>query len=122
MMRAEFVDILQLLESYFKLMDSYVADGEKRAQKKQKTTKPQNTIVHEKALKKIIRLYREENDPLVMIKTAQNALNMIIQKGYKPTKDVLHIMGVNYGGALTGLYAKYVFSKSVNSGQVLANV
>lgn len=36
--------------------------------------------LREMALNKLIRLYREENDPLVMIKTAQNALNVIIQK------------------------------------------
>jgi len=73
------------------------------------------------ALKKIVRVYREENDPVVMIKTAQNALNSILAKNFKPGKDVLHIMSVNYGGALTGFFAKHVFLKSVNRGQVLAN-
>ncbi len=101
MMRDELRGSTLLLESFFGLMDSYVTKSEAKAQKKDKRNdtarKPPYIINREMALKKLIRLYREENDPLVMIKTAQNALNVIIQKGFDPKQDVLHLMGVNYG-------------------------
>lgn len=46
--------------------------------------------------KKLIRLHREENHPLVMIKTAQNAYGHIVAHGHKDD-DSLHILSVNYG-------------------------
>lgn len=125
MMREELHGSILILESFFGLMDSYVKAWEAKAEKKGKkdttSQKPAHMLNYETALKKLIRLYREENDPLVMIKTAQNALNVIIQKGYEPKKDVLHLMGVNYGWTLVGLYAKNVFAKTIVNGQVLAN-
>lgn len=122
MMRVEMRDGIEILESYLDLMQSFVAAWAKDAIKKDKIVPNKSIPIHQKALKKIIRLYREENDPLVMIKTAQNALNSIILKGYNPNKDVLHILGVNYGGSLTGLYAKYVFSKSANRWRIISNI
>lgn len=121
--------LLALLE-LFQTIDRYVETcddvQEKRARKKAaagKTYKKSSAhlIAKSAALNRIIRLYREENDPLVMIKTAQNAINFIYHKGFAVTKDVLHIMSVNYGGSLVGSFAKHVFIKTVKHGQILTN-
>lgn len=126
MMRDELKEGIDLMESFLRLIEKYKTIWEIEPKKRNKEGDPhritRETKIREKALNKLIRPYREENDPLVMIKTAQNALNMIIQKWFNPNQDILHVMGVNYGGTLVWLYAKYVFSKTVNKGQVLSNV
>jgi len=126
----ELEDVILLIKKFFDLLDSYIEECEQadliravKSEKKGRSYKSPGCHCRVKsiALKKLIRLYREENDPLVMIKSAQNALNIIIKKGFDPTKDVLHVMSVNYGGTLVGLYAKHVFASTVNRGQVLSN-
>lgn len=126
----ELKDALDLTTAFFRLLEAYLKTHEQRENnleakhlKRGKTYTKTGAYLRVKqtALKKLIRLYREENDPLVMIKTAQNSLNAIIARGFQPNKDVLHILSVNYGGALVGLHAKHVFSRTVNRGQVLAN-
>lgn len=57
---------------------------------------------------KIIRLYREENDPLVMIKTALNAYIWIIEDWFNSKVDNLDIFSVNYWGSTIWAYIKSV--------------
>ncbi len=57
---------------------------------------------------KVIRLYREENDPLVMIKTALNSYVWLIKKWFNPEVDNLDIFSVNYGWATIWAYVKPV--------------
>lgn len=127
---AELRDSLTLLESLFTLIDAYVAKYESDIDKKQLksansgrpfTRNKTHLLVRKSALKKLIRLYREENDPTVMIKAAQNAINLLIEKDFKPKTDVLHVMSVNYGGSLTGLFAKHTFTRSLSNRQLLVN-
>ncbi|MDD3145651.1 MAG: hypothetical protein PHV23_06125 [Candidatus Gracilibacteria bacterium] len=61
-------------------------------------------------LKKLIRLHREENHPVVMINTAQNAYNHTYENG-RNNNDSLHLLSVNYGGSLVGYYAKHTFER-----------
>jgi hypothetical protein len=115
--------IFGLIEKYFTICEGI---QESRALKKeakgQKYTKSNaHQLTKAMALKKIIRIYREENDPIVMIKTAQNALNYIISKGLDSDHDVLHIMSVNYGGCLVGSFAKHTFSRTVKHGRIMCN-
>ncbi|MEW6763539.1 MAG: hypothetical protein AB1437_22190 [Pseudomonadota bacterium] len=121
---------LSALVVLFQTIDRYVSIcgdlQENRLRKKAAGGKPyKKSDAHlsakHAALNRIIRLYREENDPLVMIKTAQNAINFLYHKGLVVTKDVLHIMSVNYGGCLVGSFAKHMFIKTVKHGQILTN-
>ncbi len=112
-MRADLSDGLELLRALLRLIDNYGSAP--------KVKKADAEIIKGIAYKKLIRLYREENDPLVMMRTGQNALNTIIEAGYNPLEHVLHIMGVNYGGTLTGLFAKQSFTHVIKNGQVLIN-
>ncbi len=75
-------DGIGLLESFFELMDTYVKNGERKQSSKGDSTTQKSRFAQtrEIAYKKLIRLYREENNPLVMIKTAQNALSVIESK------------------------------------------
>ncbi len=61
-------------------------------------------------LKKLIRLHREENHPIVMINTAQNAYNQISLNWFKNT-DSLHLLSVNYGWSLVWFFAKHTFER-----------
>ncbi|UJR64684.1 hypothetical protein HJ586_09425 [Dickeya zeae] len=126
----EFKDIINLSTNFFKLLDSYFMNFEDKEKKSQAKNLARGNpfkkseihmIAKRDAWKKLIRIYREENDPLAMILTAQNAMSLIQKKGYSPKKDVLHIMSVNYGGALVGLYAKHTFSRIILDGQLLTN-
>ncbi|MPQ56673.1 hypothetical protein [Duganella sp. FT27W] len=116
-------DFFNLLQNF--LIKSELTNKNKKIKKEKKglgyIDDDRHIKIKKQALKRIIRLYREENNPLVMIKTAQNALNFVLARGYEPKKDVLHVMSVNYGGALTGFFAKQVFLCSSSSGKVLAN-
>jgi len=126
----ELNDVLALLESLFSLIETYVTKYEHDIDQKQLknlsagrpfTRSTTHRLVEKSAYKKLIRLYREENDPVVMIKTAQNAINFLAEKNFKPEKDVLHVMSVNYGGSLTGLFAKHTFLRSRRNRQMLVN-
>lgn len=126
----ELRDSVTLMGHFFTLLSSYYAAFEtkqlKREEKNLARKKPfTRSDVHDVARKdawaKLIRIYREENDPLVMVFTAQQAMSLIQRNGYMPKRDVLHSMSVNYGGALVGLYAKHTFSRMIPGGQVLAN-
>lgn len=72
-------------------------------------------------LKKLIRFHREENNPLVIIKTAQNAYNHIINNWYTQW-DSLHILNVNYWWSLVWYYAKHIFEKMQWSWRILVNI
>ena len=121
---------LSALLVFFQMIEVYVAScdatQEHKAKKKAaegKRYKKSEAHLNAKksALNRIIRIYREENDPIVMIKTAQNSLNYIIQKGFIVTKDILHLMSVNYGGSLVGSFAKHIYGRTVRKGQILIN-
>ncbi|HIE4388177.1 TPA: hypothetical protein ACXM56_000004 [Serratia liquefaciens] len=126
----ELEDSVTLMGHFFTLLSSYHAVFETKQLKRQAKNLARNkpftrSDIHDVARKdawaKLIRLYREENDPLVMVFTAQKAMSLIKRNGYVPKRDVLHSMSVNYGGALVGLYAKHTFSRMIPGGQVLAN-
>lgn len=126
----ELSDSVTLMEHFFTLLSSYHAVFETKKLKRQAKNLARNkpftrSDIHDVARKdawaKLIRIYREENDPLVMVFTAQQAMSLIQRNGYVPKRDVLHSMSVNYGGALVGLYAKHTFSRIIPGGQVLAN-
>ncbi len=68
--------------------------------------------------KKLIRFHREEDNPLSIIKTAQNSFNHIVNNSYKPD-DRLHILSVNYWGSLVWYFAKHVFHKLNDNNQML---
>jgi len=126
----EFSEIAPLMALLFQLLQSYylscefaeeIAERKKAKENKPHKRSDRHILLLRKGINRIIRVYREENNPLVMIKTGQNALNSLIVKKFKPREDVLHIMSVNYGGALVGYFAKQVFHRSLDRGQVLAN-
>lgn len=120
-------DFLSILEQYWRKIE------EKNKLKKDKYLKKKNknhsnwineNINHIRAkslaLNKLIRLYREENNPLVMMKTAENACLDIMQKWYKQN-DILDFLSVNYGWSLVWHFAKPIFyrmwkmvNKSIN--------
>jgi len=127
---SELSNALDIFRHFFSLLDTFIETCEQMEEKKrvkkhkkglEYISNARHVRIKQKAYARLIRLYREENDPAVMIKTAQNALNHVLSRGYDADKDVLHIMSVNYGGALTGFIAKQVFLQSLNKGQVLAN-
>lgn len=126
----ELRDSVTLMGNFFSLLSTYHAAFEAKQLKKQAKNLARNkpftkSDVHDHARgdawAKLIRIYREENDPLVMVLTAQQAMSLIERNGYIPKRDVLHTMSVNYGGALVGLYAKHTFTRMVPGGQLLAN-
>jgi hypothetical protein len=120
-------EFLSILEKYWKKIE------EKNELKKAKFLKKKNqgnsNWINENtnhirakslALNKLIRLYREENNPLVMMKTAENACLDIMQKWYKQN-DILDFLSVNYGWSLVWHFAKPIFyrmwkmvNKSIN--------
>jgi len=127
---SELRDPLTLMGHFFSFLDGYCEIFEAQQLKKQVKSlsrgKPfKRAEAHVKARRdawtKLIRIYREENDPLVMLFTAQHAAGVIKRKGFDPMRDVLHTMSVNYGGALVGLYAKHTLSRMIPGGQVVAN-
>lgn len=116
-------DLYNLIRKY---EITYEHDLDKKEVKKRKLGKAfirstKHLEVRATADKKLIRLYREENDPIVMIKTAQNAINLLLKKDYNPKNDILHIMSVNYGGSLTGLFAKHTILRSLKNRQLVIN-
>lgn len=113
-------DGIGLLESFFELMDTYVKNGERKQSSKGDSTTQKSRFAQtrEIAYKKLIRLYREENNPLVMIKTAQNALSVIESKWFDPMLYRLNIMGVNYGWTLVGLTANYTIKKTLKGTRI----
>lgn len=126
----ELRDSVTLMGHFFRFLSSYHAVFEAKQLKRQAKNLTRNkpftrSNIHDLARKdawtKLIRIYREENDPLVMVFTAQQAMSLLQRNGYAPKRDVLHAMSVNYGGALVGLYAKHTFSRMVAGGQALAN-
>lgn len=72
--------------------------------------------------KKLIRLQREENHPLIIIKAAQNAFVDIQSKWFDPSKEILHILSVNYGWSIVWYYAKHIFEKMLENGKILINI
>jgi hypothetical protein len=123
-------DSITLMGNFFNFLDLYHKTFEFEQQRKQtksqareKSFKKSNIhdVAQKNARAKLIRLYREENDPLAMVLTAQQAMNVIVQKGFDPERDVLHAMSINYGGALVGMHAKHTFSRMVPGGQLSVN-
>lgn len=121
----------QALLATFDLLDQFVSACEKKeVTRKAKAGSPSTNkqaakiyeIIVKKAAQKLIRIYREENDPIVMIATAQMAINRIVHKGFDSAVDVLHVMSVNYGGSLIGSFAKHTFSRTIKRGRVLSNL
>lgn len=126
----ELRDPLTLMGHFFDFLNGYCEAFETQQLKKQaknlsrgKSFRMSETHINARrdAWTKLIRVYREENDPLVMLFTAQHAASVIKRKGFDPMRDVLHTMSVNYGGALVGLYAKHTLSRMIPGGQVVAN-
>lgn len=72
-------------------------------------------------LKKLIRLHREENNPLIIIKTAQNAYTRIVNEWYLYT-DNLHILNVNYWWSIVWYVAKHIFEKLQSNWRILVNI
>ncbi len=72
--------------------------------------------------KKLIRLQREENHPLVIIKAAQNAFVDIQAKWFDASKEILHILSVNYGWSIVWYYAKHMFEKMQYNWKILINI
>ncbi len=72
-------------------------------------------LVKKDFLNKLVRLYREENDPLVMIQTSINAYIWLINKWFNPDKDFLNIISVNYWWATIGSYVKPVIDILINN-------
>ncbi len=127
---SELRDPLTLMGHFFNFLDDYHDIFESQQLKKQvknlsrgKSFRMPETHVKARrdAWTKLIRIYREENDPLAMMFTAQHAAAVINRKGFDPMRDVLHTMSVNYGGALVGLYAKHTLSRMIPGGQLVAN-
>lgn len=123
-------DSTSLMGKFFNFLSLYHKAFELEQQGKQAKSQARGksfrrSNIHDVAQKnaraKLIRLYREENDPLAMVLTAQQAMNVIVQKGFDPDRDVLHAMSINYGGALVGMYAKHTFSRMVPGGQLSVN-
>lgn len=123
-------DSITLMGKFFNFLDLYHKTFELEQQRKQAKSQAREksfrkSNIHDVAQKnaraKLIRLYREENDPLAMVLTAQQAMNVIVHKGFDPERDVLHAMSINYGGALVGMYAKHTFSRMVPGGQLSVN-
>ncbi|WP_017254999.1 hypothetical protein [Pseudomonas tolaasii] len=123
-------DSITLMGKFFNFLDLYHKAFELEQQRKQAKSQAREksfrkSNIHDVAQKnaraKLIRLYREENDPLAMVLTAQQAMNVIVHKGFDPERDVLHAMSINYGGALVGMYAKHTFSRMVPGGQLSVN-
>ncbi len=123
-------DSITLMGKFFNFLDLYHKTFELEQQRKQAKSQAREksfrkSNIHDVAKKnaraKLIRLYREENDPLAMVLTAQQAMNVIVHKGFDPERDVLHAMSINYGGALVGMYAKHTFSRMVPGGQLSVN-
>lgn len=121
---------ITLMGKFFNFLDLYHKAFELEQQRKQAKSQAREksfrkSNIHDVAQKnaraKLIRLYREENDPLAMVLTAQQAMNVIVHKGFDPERDVLHAMSINYGGALVGMYAKHTFSRMVPGGQLSVN-
>lgn len=124
-------NFIKITEVFFELINKFTNSCDLIEQKKiaknnknhkKYTPHYRHIEIKQKIYKRIVRLYREENSPLVMIKTAQNALNFILCRGYNFKNDVLHIMSVNYGGALTGFFAKQVFLRCAENEKAFANV
>lgn len=78
--------------------------------------------IKQAVMKKLFRFQREENDPLVMMKTAQNVYAKMYIDGYTSWKEVLHILSVNYGGSLVWYFAKHVFEKMEWYNKLLINI
>lgn len=88
----------------------WIIKEDKKAPEKDKIANKIKWLV----MNKILRLYREENDPIIMIKTAQNAY-LDIHKKWFTNNHILHLISVNYWWSLTWYFAKSVFKKlSIN--------
>lgn len=133
-----FKELLEWIEEFSQALDApklqkYQNDLERNKRREEKGKPPKEVEIFtpgknknyldikQAILKKLIRFHREENNPLVIIKTVQNAYNHIIQNGYQPS-DSLHILSVNYGGSIIGYYARHMFEKMQWNGRVLANI
>ncbi|MDD2907124.1 MAG: hypothetical protein PHH98_00650 [Candidatus Gracilibacteria bacterium] len=116
-----FGKLLEQIEKYGEILDQkglISHEKEKRKALKQNKKAPVEfekgkNVAYKDAkrnsLKKLIRLHREENHPIVMINTAQNAYNHLHINGLKD--ESLHILSVNYGGSIVGYFAKHTFER-----------
>lgn len=66
-------------------------------------------------INKLVRLYREENDPLIILKTALNAFTYVLENWFNIKKDCLDIFSVNYWWSIIGVYVKPLFNKLFNN-------
>lgn len=130
--------LLNGLELYSQQLDapkhqkytSEIERNRKKAEKGKVTTPPKPVIegknknyldVKSAVFKKLFRLHREENHPLAMIKTAQNAYVHIVNGGYNHATS-LHILSVNYGGSIVGYFAKHTFERLSQRGGIMVNI
>lgn len=116
-----FWKLLEQIEKYSnKLDEKWLISHEKekrKAIKKNKELPPlfekwKNVAykdVKRNTLKKLIRLHREENHPIVMINTAQNAYNHLHNNWLKD--ESLHLLSVNYGWSIVWYFAKHTFER-----------
>lgn len=71
-------------------------------------------------INKLFRLFREENDPITIIRTAQNAF-INLEKMWFTNQEVLHIMSVNYWWSLVGYYVKFIFEYMSETRKIFIN-
>jgi hypothetical protein len=141
----EFESIFKLLKLLYSSIEKYWQDLDKYSKIKRK----RNIKKHKKRLKKwlnsqlpdkikplsnknyidtlnnvnkrLIRFHREENNPLTIIKTAQNAFIHINNNWYS-NDDNIHILSVNYWWSIIWYYAKHIFKKMNDSNRILITI
>jgi hypothetical protein len=116
------IKFFNLLDDYIEEVDWVIEKRKKKYIKKKWSTEwftipDQHNKLKKSAINKLIRLYREENDPLVIISTIQNAYHYIVSQWYDHEKYDLYFMWVNYWWTMIGHFAKSVFNKILDQKQ-----
>jgi len=106
-------DIFDLLEQLFSLFEEFSKENDKEYYENKQKNKNKDRNNEDKTWmglirNKIFRLFREEDDPLTMIKTAQNTFFDLIDKWFT-WEQVLHIMNVNYWWSVVWFYIKSIY-------------
>jgi len=91
-----------------KILDDYIINHTKRDTFK---------TVKKRVIQKLYRIYREENDPLIMIKTAINSFFKLKLSWFKST-DIIQLTSVNYWWILVWSYAKPIIERLNKNVQV----
>lgn len=116
-----------IVDNFFNLFSTYIEKTkgkiEKQQQKYIKKTglDPSNEKinqldkVYKKAINKLIRLYREENNPFAMIETTIHTYHDMLSRWYSPEIDRVYFIWVSYGWELVSYYAKSIFEKIIKN-------